>query len=1082
MRAFIHRRYILFILVAVFAAASAYLFSDTKKQSAQAAPEKPQRGSRFEKFRNADAVTAELKKRSNELIRVEINSLEDRRKAERAGTIVEDFASFVTLSKSKTADIRSSGLRFRKIDTSIDLPGAKFDPISETRPETVAPNSNDLPAGGDYYIVQFGGTANGEWIESLKDAGVEVLQYVPNDSFLVYGDGAAVAKVAGHSRVRWTGRYTASHKIPDQLKDQIAAAKSGSAAGSGGSRIETTSAGSSIFDVAVFARADADRVAAEIANTAGGRVVQVSRLPHNFFNIIRVEMPADRVEAVADLKDIVRIDASSKPVAEDERAADIVAGNYSNTTTIIGPGYAPLSQFGVAGQGVTVSMVDDGVSIPVNGGLYITSANTINGPLRGAAAGATGGHGHLNASIVAGSTPFGPLDPLGYNYGVGVAPAANIINIPLLVSGYSGSDSDPYNDTVTTAGPNGVNGFISNNSWGAGTNGNAYDSFAALFDGIVRDASYGPTIDPLLLVFSAGNSGPGALSLTRPKAAKNIISVGNSENLRMEFGSTNANNIDDLRSSSSRGPTADGRIKPDITAPGSYITGSRAGDCSSVTNCFDANHVYSIGTSHSAPQVAGAAALFTEFWKNGHAGQNPSPALIKAAILDTGQEMNGLNTTASIPNGAEGWGRINMKYMLNTGVPMKYVNETAELVNVGENYTFGGVVGDASKPLRISLVWTDPPAAADPALVNNLDLSVTVGGSTYRGNVFSGGLSTTGGTADTVNNVENVWLPAGIPAGTAITIQITAAALNGDGILGNSDTTDQNFGLVGYNFADSAASVSDVPSDFDGDGKSDIAVWRPSNGGWYVIRSSDNTVTGTSLGVAGDVIVPGDYDGDGKTDVAVWRPSDGVWYINRSTAGPSYITFGQSGDIPVAGDYDGDDKYDVAVWRPSTGVWYILQSTAGFEAASFGSTGDKPVPGNYDGDNRTDIGIFRPSDGNWYLLQSIAGVSITHFGIAEDRPVQADYDGDGKTDIAIWRPSSGAWYLLKSTAGFAGTTFGVAGDIPAPGDYDGDGKDDIGLFRGSEGNWYQVRSQLGFGGARFGAAGDIPVETGYIPQ
>lgn len=109
--------------------------------------------------------------------------------------------------------------------------------------------------------------------------------------------------------------------------------------------------------------------------------------------------------------------------------------------------------------------------------------------------------------------------------------------------------------------------------------------------------------------------------------------------------------MDDLRSSSSRGPTGDNRIKPDITAPGSYVTGGRAGNCSSVTSCFDANHAYSIGTSHAAPQVAGAAALFTQFWRNNNVGQNPSPAIIKAAVINTGQDMGGSNVTAPVPNG-----------------------------------------------------------------------------------------------------------------------------------------------------------------------------------------------------------------------------------------------------------------------------------------------------------------------------------------------------------------------------------------------------------------------------------------------
>jgi hypothetical protein len=520
-------------------------------------------------------------------------------------------------------------------------------------------------------------------------------------------------------------------------------------------------------------------------------------LQSSYFNVVRVEMPADAIESVATVEDVVAIDSYEPPSIEDERSSQILAGNYFSTTSISAPGYNPLAQFGVSGSNVTVAVADDGISIPGAGGFYLTALNTVNGPLHGATPGAEGGHGHLNASIIAGHSPFGLLDPLGYNYGLGVAPQANIVNIPFLKAGYSSNDAVAANDSVTTVGPNGVKASISNNSWGFGTNSNVYESLAATYDALSRDASFAATVDPLLFVFSAGNSG--ASGLTRPKVAKNVIAVGNSENLRSVAG-LNGDNIDDLSNSSSRGPAADGRIKPDITAPGSVITGSRAGNCSTITNCFDANHAVSSGTSHAAPQIAGAAALFTEFWRSTHLGSNPSIALTKAAILSTGQEMNGVGTASVIPNGSEGWGRANMGHMLNTGVPMRYVDQTTGLGAPGEEVVYSGEIIDPSKPFRATLVWTDPPGVGDPALVNNLDLTVTIGQTVYRGNVFSGGVSVTGGASDVRNNVEQVWR-TGETAGTPVTITVRATALNGDGIIGNGDATDQHFSMVVHNFA-----------------------------------------------------------------------------------------------------------------------------------------------------------------------------------------------------------------------------------------------------------------------------------------
>ncbi|MEO7672894.1 MAG: S8 family serine peptidase, partial [Pyrinomonadaceae bacterium] len=270
-----------------------------------------------------------------------------------------------------------------------------------------------------------------------------------------------------------------------------------------------------------------------------------------------------------------------------------------------------------------------------------------------------------------------------------------------------------------------------------------------------------------------------------------------------------ANNIDDMSTSSSRGPGAgpgaDSRIKPDISAPGIGISGGRSGSDSLFGN-IDANHRWSSGTSHAAPMISGMAALFTNYWMSTRFGDRPSPALLKAAIINSGQDMNGNLSSAPIPNGNEGWGRANTRFMLNTGVGMKYIDEEVPLSTTGDTFgSFAGSVADSTKPVRVTLVWTDPPGVADPALVNNLDLVVTIGGNVYKGNVLSNGLSVTGGAADTRNNVENVLLPAGIPAGTSFSISVVPTALNGDGILGNGDFTDQAYALAIYNYSPQAA-------------------------------------------------------------------------------------------------------------------------------------------------------------------------------------------------------------------------------------------------------------------------------------
>lgn len=283
-------------------------------------------------------------------------------------------------------------------------------------------------------------------------------------------------------------------------------------------------------------------------------------------------------------------------------------------------------------------------------------------------------------------------------------------------------------------------------------------------------------------------------------------------------------------------------------------------------------------------------------------------------------------------------------------------------------------------------------------------------------------------------------------------------------------------------------------SDFDGDGKADLAVWRGFQSNWLIIKSATNTLTTTAWGAQylpyNDLATPGDYDGDGKTDLAVWRRADNTWYIIRSSDGQTVIrAFGQAGDTPVPGDYDGDGITDLAVWRGLQSTWEILQSSTNTTriviwGASYFPYQDVPVPADYDGDGKTDVAVFRPFDGNWYIIQSSnSSVRIQALGIASDTPVPGDFDGDGKTDLAVWRGQQSTWYILRSTdnqiqTAFWGASYFPYNDIPVPADYDGDGKFDIAVWRPLDGTWYIVRSANGATlTQQHGQSGDTPIPT-----
>jgi hypothetical protein len=808
---------------------------------------------------------------------------------------VDNYGSYwvVEADDAQTAELEwTHGARAVKADhlNRIELSAAKFD-TTVGEPPVPAHLRQVVGPGKRLRLVQFKGPVLPEWLEQLKAAGkVKIVSYVPNNAYVVWLDAKAEKALENLKTpagpIQWIGAYHGSYKMRAEL-------------------METTEPGIEV-SIGVVNGSEAEQTLRTLALYALEPPGQPGILRDQA--MLKLKVAPSALPALAQMPDVLWIERSAPMEPKDEQAALVMA----NRTTQL-PGHTPVP--GVddyldfltntcgfstnAFEYPLLDVADTLATVTTVFNDFFEGGNPSNQTRLGGfislcpptAILCEQFHGPFVMSVAGGfnggKTDTNNLDGAGFRKGMSVSPFGRISNTILFnVSGNAcvfcvPNSFHPQISDIPLNEYQALGARISNNSWGevpvAGTGGNLgiYNGDSRSYDITVRDAlSSGTSIansngippnpfplnQEIVTVFAggndqalgSGNGGFGDVIVTPPATAKNVITVGASENVQplMDanacglFGNQ-ADNSQDISFFSSFGPTIDGRIKPEIVAPGSAIYGINGPEGFGFfdTNTFEfvTSNAYTCasGTSFSAPAVSGAIQLL--WWWFQHRLQNeqglnllqPSPAMAKAYLCNAARYLPITNPQTgaidTLPSIAQGMGIIDLARMFDN-VPRTLRDETtARAIDTpllttnpvpqqtyfsrsGQSYEVSGRVADATQPFRVTLAWLDAPGnpAAFQQLVNNLDLEVRVGGKAYRGNVFTGPNSVTGGAIDSVNNMESVFLPAGQTGTWSVVVKATNIA--GDGV-GNvrGTTVGQDFALVVYNSV-AGAVASDVPN------------------------------------------------------------------------------------------------------------------------------------------------------------------------------------------------------------------------------------------------------------------------------
>lgn len=691
----------------------------------------------------------------------------------------------------------------------LELGGTRFDPLIDGLPASSMAADQPITDGPDWRLVQFRGPIRAAWLAGLRAQGVEPVQYIHPHTYVVWSNTTAMQAVSRLAAVRWHGAFPPEFRFPPIFHRQ----------------------GSETIEVTLMFRSGMDATLSAAAR-AGAEVIDSGALDRQF-DVATVRTRADRLAELARIPGVYSV----QPVPTDggtrsEMSVQINHENVDGSGAAL-PGYLDfLDNLGLDGTGVTLAVVDNGTQVDhpdiADRMLPCSAPSCGNGTQ-------TDGHGTHVAGIMVADGASGSENADGFLRGLGMAPGAG------LVEQRNNSVGTPWllnlmRDSVR----NGAS--ISNNSWGPSGTPQGYDNHTRQVDVGVRDADTDePGDQPLTYVLAFMNGFGGTGSQGSPDEAKNVFTIGSA--WAQSDSDTQDMRNDEISVNSAHGPALDGRFIPHMIANSRFTDSTLGGSGYGLQG----------GTSQAAPHVAGAAALFTEHYRNVWKSE-PSPALIKAAFLAQTRDLEGSNDADDNPIGArptstQGWGRMHLGPLLSPTLPVFYLDQSHVFTDTGQTWQRTFHAADPEEPMKLMLVWTDAPGhglgGSTPAWNNDLDLRVTAGTDLYLGNVFDSGWSATGGSADGRNNTEGTYLQPAQHQGS-ITVEILAADINSNALPNAGENNSQDFALAcvncttGSNGADLGIGLTAVPASVE---PGETATWVAQVANFGPDAALDPTIT-----------------------------------------------------------------------------------------------------------------------------------------------------------------------------------------------------------------------------------------------